>query len=63
MCPGPAGPAHMIGRDQAAACKKALSLVPLDDRLPGNITVTPPAVRSISWTVAHGPVRVPRMPP
>jgi hypothetical protein len=53
----------MIGRDQAAACKKVLNLVPLDDRLPGNITVTPPAVRSISWTVAHGPVRVPRMPP
>jgi hypothetical protein len=57
------GPVHMIGRDQGAACRLVLKLVPLDDSVPGYITVAPAEVRSISSKVVHGPSRVPRTPP
>ena len=56
-------PVHVIGRDQGAACRLVLKLAPLDDSVPGYMTVAPAEVRSISSKVVHGPSRVPRTPP
>ena len=40
-----------------------LKLAPLDDGVPGYITVTPAEVWSVSMAAAHDPDKVPPTPP